>query len=180
MREHIFLTGEIQVGKSTIIRKAVERLCIAPAGFRTVWREVNSERVERLCLLPFGADMGQGDSSVAVAAVRDFNVRRFEARPDVFDEVGVRILSDVSSARRAGLIVMDELGFIEDNAALFQSAVLDCLDGQIPVVGAIKPRSTPFLNAVRAHSRVRIFEVTLENRNGLVDVVADALFGMMK
>ena len=39
---------------------------------------------------------------------------------------------------------MDELGFFESEALNFQKQVLKCLASPIPVLGVIKPLSTPF------------------------------------
>ncbi len=59
---------------------------------------------------------------------------------------------------------MDELGFLESEAFAFQKKSLEILDGDTPVIGVIKPRSSDFLDLVRKHPRVEILEVTPENR----------------
>ncbi|MDR0520188.1 MAG: nucleoside-triphosphatase [Clostridiales Family XIII bacterium] len=203
---HLFLTGDIQVGKSTIIGKVVARLGLAPAGFRTVWDAPDQKGLERLYILPFG---GAGDSpcqasahggreredgrdgmcdlarhGVKPAAVRRSGGRMLEIYPEVFDDTGVRILADEAAARRARIVVMDELGFIESGASAFQSAVLERLDGDIPVLGVIKPRRTTFLDEVRARGSVRIMEVTPKNRDALaaeaIAHVRDALSACKK
>jgi nucleoside-triphosphatase len=94
----------------------------------------------------------------------------------VFDVLGVRILADRAAARRAGRIVMDELGFLETGAPRFQAAVMDCLDGDVPILGVIKPDRTPFLDRVRAHKAVHLIEVTLENRAALTDELTTLTF----
>jgi nucleoside-triphosphatase len=203
---HLFLTGDLQVGKSTIIGKVVARLGLAPAGFRTVWDAPDQDGLERLYILPFG---GAGDSPCQAAAhgesereggkesagglasqgVKPAAVRRFggcmlEIYPEVFDDMGVRILADEAAARSARIVVMDELGFIESGASAFQSAVLERLDGDIPVLGVIKPRRTTFLDEVRSRGSVRVMEVTPENRDALaaeaIAHVRDALSARKK
>lgn len=51
---------------------------------------------------------------------------------------------------------MDELGFLENDAKVFQSAVLCALDGDTPVLAAVKPKDTPFLRAVRGHENAEL------------------------
>ena len=37
----------------------------------------------------------------------------------------------------------------------------------MPVLGVVKPERNPFLDAVRAHPRTAVLEVTAENRDGV-------------
>ena len=39
MTEHLFLTGEIQIGKSTLLRRFLAEKKQRIAGFRTVWSD---------------------------------------------------------------------------------------------------------------------------------------------
>jgi hypothetical protein len=62
---------------------------------------------------------------------------------------------------------MDELGFLENDAHLFQAAVLAALDGPVPVLAAIKPKETDFLRRVRQHPCGEVFYITPESREAL-------------
>ncbi|MBR4869427.1 MAG: hypothetical protein IKU12_01455, partial [Oscillospiraceae bacterium] len=59
---------------------------------------------------------------------------------------------------------------------VFQAAVLSALEGPLPVLGVIKPRSTPFLDAVRSHPKVRVLEVTPETRDALLQQLLNQSF----
>ena len=83
-----------------------------------------------------------------------------------FDEFGTKIL-DCSG--RHDIIVMDELGFLESGAFCFQSAVMRRLDGEVPVVGVIKPCQSEFLDMVKAHPMVSVKEVTEANREDVLE-----------
>ncbi|MDR0519826.1 MAG: nucleoside-triphosphatase [Clostridiales Family XIII bacterium] len=178
---HLFLTGEIQVGKSTVIKKVVKRLGVTPTGFRTVWGEADSEGQEHLHLLPFSIRSAKpkapkspaspatpARSSSPIVAVRRAGGRMLEKHPEIFDTAGVHLLSDEAKMRDSVLIVMDELGFLENDARLFQRCVLGLLDGPVPILGVIKPRQTTFLNRVRENKNVQVIEVTQENRTWIV------------
>lgn len=59
---------------------------------------------------------------------------------------------------------MDELGFMEAEAERFKQAVFRALDGEIPVLAAVKAREdVPFLNDVLHHRKVTVYTVTPEN-----------------
>ena len=92
--------------------------------------------------------------------------------PEVFDREGTALL------RAEGpfdLLLMDELGRLELRAEAFRAAVLSALDGNVPVLGVVKPESNPFLDAVRAHPRTVVLEVAGENRDGIPARIGDLL-----
>ena len=86
-----------------------------------------------------------------------------EVYPEVFDVYGTQL---IHSASKRQLIIMDEIGFMEEKAQRFQKAVLSAFDGNIPVLAAVKAKSisTPFLDAVRSHENVRLIELDETNR----------------
>ena len=167
---HYFLTGEIQTGKSTVIRRLVDTLDLNAGGFKTKWTGISGAR--KLVLMPFSAD---------IASYTDRNIAAVEengsivARTDVFDEMGPRILE-----QRDGydVIIMDEIGFLESRSLAFQNAVTETLDGNIPVLGVIQRRSIPFLNSIRARSDIILITVTEKNRDDvLARLVELGIFG---
>ena len=159
---HLFLTGEVQVGKSTLLRALLERLAFPACGFCTCWAVCGGE--ERLHLLPWGAERRCAPENAAACRVD----RRAQAMSGRFDRLGPPLLLPRKGSR---VLVMDELGFLEREEKVFQQAVLGALDGPLPVLGVIKPRQTPFLDAVRAHPRTRAVLVTEENRDALLEKV---------
>lgn len=63
---------------------------------------------------------------------------------------------------------MDELGFMERDALLFQKAVLDALNGDIQVIAAVKARrDVEFLNRVRNSEKADVYDITESNREAL-------------
>ena len=80
---------------------------------------------------------------------------------EAFDRLGPPLLTS------GGLLVMDELGFLENDAHRFQAAVLAALDGSTPVLAAVKPKDTDFLRRVRQHPHGEVFNITPESREAL-------------
>jgi len=83
----------------------------------------------------------------------------------VFDIYGSEMLH---ASGKHNIIVMDELGFFESKAFVFQRAVMQHIYGDVPILGAIKPKQTEFLNTIRAHPNVDVREVTMENREAIL------------
>ena len=157
---HIFLTGPVQVGKSTIIRKTLEALSITPGGFRSVSVADLPDGAMSVYLIP----AGERDPSMT-----DWNrvgirklARGIVKFPESFERAGIAALQKAESAR---LILMDEVGRMESEAAQFSARILQLLDGETPILGVVqKAADTPLTNAIRNHPNVRVVEISVENR----------------
>lgn len=160
---HLFLMGNHNVGKSTVINAAVENLPYTPMGFHTYISPVDSQGVSTVHISKYGEEQ---KVDAPIVSVRDKREYTFTAHPEVFDTYGVNILEQSKNAK---LIVMDELGFMEKEALLFQEKVIEVLNSKVPVLGVIKRDNYPFLNKVR--SLVKTLEVTLDNREEIIEEV---------
>ena len=158
---HVFLTGPVQVGKSTAINRYLESRGMVPGGFRTMWTPAG---VLELRLLECG--------EVFAAARR--TPEGVQADPAAFDAAG-RLLERASGA---SLLVMDELGFLEKDAAVFRRAVETLLDGGTPVLGVLRDRpDNVFRPLLEGRTDTVILTVSKENREGLPEKLT-ALLGL--
>ena len=85
-----------------------------------------------------------------------------------FDRYAPKLM--VSVPEKA-VVELDEIGFLEAKSVAFCRAVLHLLDGNQPVIAAVKNRDIPFLNQIREHSKARCFSITPENRDALYEEV---------
>ncbi len=159
MKTNIFLTGQIQVGKSTLIYKLLASDEFANAdirGFRTLNKgkdvyimdamaDVEECTEENIC----GERILEGVSTMPTPYL------------DVFDNLGTSLLEDIEDA---DIVVMDEIGFLESEAYRFREKILEILDSDKPVLGVLKKKPTEFLESVRNRDDVEVIEITSENR----------------
>ncbi len=169
MKKHIFLTGEVQVGKSTAISRALGILKVVPGGFRTYGMNYQEDGSSDVYIFPAVA---KPEQRYRVAHRSPAGISVY---PEVFDEFGTYYLR-----QPANLILMDELGYMEAAAEKFQQAVLETLDGDVPVLGVVRNRKTPFLDAVRAREDVLVLTVTESNRNFLPKKIAYFIGGLLQ
>ena len=160
---HIFLTGNIQVGKTTIIRSFLSQSGLNADGVMTYW-EPDGDGCRSLYLSGYSMDSRPAERYL-IARDLGKRVSFAENMVPVFDTQGVKILNE--SGKR-GIIVLDELGFMESKAEAFQIAVMRRISGEIPILGVIKPLQTEFLYKIRAHPNVEVCEVTTENRDAVL------------
>lgn len=164
-RLHLLICGDVGVGKSTLIGRLLEHNTRPLCGFAT--KRIPVPGADGLCpvyLHPAAQAVSErvyGRDNLIGKCDRRHSLRF----PQVFDTLGVELLR----APEDGLILMDELGFLENDAARFRGAVLRALDGSIPVLAAVKSRDTEFLRAVKAHSNAELISITEQNRGELYE-----------
>ena len=168
--KHVFLTGEIQIGKSTVIDKTLALLNIPYGGFKTYFGPDRSEP-ERLLYLREAASPPVHDAEHAVVRFRR------NAPPQVmterFDTLGVSYIAGARGGSR--LIVMDECGSLEREAVLFRREILSALDGDEPVLGVVKFSAKGWVDTLRYHPSVTLITVNAANRDALPHQLIDLL-----
>ena len=162
MKRHLLICGERGVGKSTLIRRLLEKNTREVGGFVTKRLPVADENgFFPIYLYPASQSEGERRNETA-NLVGTCDSRSSIRHPEVFDGLGAQL---IKSAPSGGIILMDELGFLENDAKVFQSAVLCALDGDTPVLAAVKPKDTPFLRAVRGHKNENAELVLIDEQN---------------
>lgn len=167
---HIFLTGEIQVGKSTVIAKTLSQLKIIPGGFKTYYGP-DRELPNKLLYMNSAPEPKSFREENAV--VRFFADHPPQTLTQIFDNYGVELIR--SARTSSNLILMDECGSLEWEALAFQKEVINTLDGNTPVLGVIKLASKGWVDRVRNHPQVKLIAVTKENRDFLPQILVHQL-----
>jgi nucleoside-triphosphatase len=160
---HILICGEIGTGKSALISRLLAHNTRPVYGFLTKKLEADENGFHPIYIHPAGSNTRLYGEANLVGTC-DEKIRSINL--NAFNTLGV----DYLKATQNGIIVMDELGFMEADAKAFTSAVFRALDGTIPVIAAVKARfDVPFLNDVRAHKNAKVYTITKENRDNLFE-----------
>ena len=166
---HIFLTGAVQVGKSTLINRwlAVHPE-VKPGGFRTLAGPRADDGSDSVHIVPAAGPVELNDANRVLRRARVRPGQGIQVFPEVFDTVGVSLLKHTADC---DILLMDEIGIQEDGAEQFRRAVLECLDGDVPVLGVVRSLPGILTDAVRAHPKVTVAEVTPENRPEIFELL---------
>ena len=159
--KNILITGNPGVGKTTMVRKLADMLGeLGPAGFYTAEIRDHGKRLgfelidlagDHLLLSHIGlkSPFRVGKYGVDVGALEKYlDTRRFTE----------------SSSR---LIIIDEIGKMECCSAGFIREVATLLDSDKRVLATIAKKGGGPIEAVKRRPDVRMFEVTLRNRDSL-------------
>ena len=171
---HIFLQGQRNIGKSTVIKKTLEVLSerkqLVLGGFFT-WNGGNSDPY--IYMKPAGQN---GKNEVFRIACFGKEKGGMVCDTDVFESDGVRLVLD---GKCADLIIMDELGYLESGAPGFRQAVLDALVGTIPILGVLRLGTVPWHNEIKRNRSVTLYDVNEDNRNELPRKLADEILPLL-
>ncbi len=172
-QRHLMLWGIQQVGKTTLINQLLSgHPGWTVKGFRTYTDfGAISGAIGPVYIAPVHP-CGWYRRDEAVIGIRKQGQR--SSYPAVFDRVGVRILQETQGA---DLLVMDEIGTMENDALAFQRAVLQSISASTPIIGVMKGQSSPFMDAVRNHPSVKTLEITLANRGKMLSLIDEFVSG---
>lgn len=192
---HLFLYGPSGAGKSTLIRQALQARGLTPPGLKTVKLPLTggrqAEPADRINANQSHPAEWAGATDLVFLTSAGYRGTHQElgpesligycgkrgilaARPEVFESLGTGLLADIPAG---SLVLLDELGFLENDAPRFQAAVTRLLDGPYRVIGVIKERSSPFLDRIKAHPLVRCLKVTADNRREAAGMIGQFLDG---
>lgn len=173
--KHLMLCGEIGVGKSTLIQRLLNLTARPIYGYKTKIMTRRDDGFHEIYIFRGGDEEMTCSEKNHLA---DCDSHHHMVNAQLFETLGAPYIRE---GRADGVILMDELGFMERDSEGFVSAVLDALEGNIPVIGAVKAghEDVEFLNRIKQHPNVDLYTVTRENRDELykeLRPVAEALF----
>ena len=143
----LVVEGASGSGKSTAIRRLLKYL------ERPIWG-LWSEKLPAAEDAPAPVYLHSYRAPVAYGKENRIGVcknRHAQSFPAVFDTLGVEALREIPPG---SLVLLDEIGVMESDAAAFQRELFHILDGDYDVVVAVRDRHTPLLDAIRSHPAV--------------------------
>lgn len=172
-RKHIFLTGEKQVGKSTVLSKVLADARIAAycrekglAGFRTY--PLMAEGVRKGFYMHSLLPVAACDNDLPV--VIRIGPNKMVPVSETFEILGSALLADAVKQRER-LVLLDELGKAEKKAPAFQRMVFRTLDTQDLVLGVLQKGIDTFAQTTGLREDVKVYTITEDNRDDIPGLI---------
>lgn len=163
--KNLFLTGKINIGKSTVLNSIKDKLNISNCkigGFLTK-AFLENGKVKGFYIEPINYYLSKSEFETNIIGYTPDDTK-WVGVTNTFENIGVEILNYCLKSPLE-LIIMDELGFFESKACIFQQKVHEILESKKKVLGVIKPQPTIFMNSIRDREDVIIVEINEENRD---------------
>ncbi len=123
-KRHLVITGNKKSGKTTVLKEILKD--VPSFGGITTCAIRDDQYAPRCVVL---SDIKNPDIN-GIIAVRDEAGTSLLPLSDTFDQLGVDILNKCCQSSDE-LIVIDEIGFLENNAFLYQNEILKCFDKKV-------------------------------------------------
>jgi nucleoside-triphosphatase len=160
----LFVTGDPGCGKTTLVRRVVERLSVPVRGFYTEEIREDGKRVGFRGVTLDGREF-------LLAHVREKGVAKVGPYGVVLlglESVGLDALRPAPDTR---LVVLDEVGKMESFSAAFREAVDTLLASPVPVLGTVAVHGVGFPKRIRQDRRVELIRMSRASRDGMVGEV---------
>lgn len=161
----ILLCGDINSGKSTLIKRLVSDMKTAPRGYITVRMPEESDGVSRVYLYDISFPPVKIEDAQVIMEISGDNYVR---HPEYMSSIAAPILEGIPEG---SLVVLDEIGTLEEHEERFKAAVMKILSGPYDVLASVKAQNTDFLRAVRRHPDCELYIITPENREALYEQI---------
>ncbi|MGD8455990.1 MAG: NTPase [Anaerolineales bacterium] len=171
MSRVILLTGRPGCGKTTTIRRVLEKYPGDAGGFYT--QEIREGGVRK------GFEIVTLDGERGILAHVDIpgkqRVGKYRLDLEAFERLAIPAIQ--GAVERGALVVIDEIGPMEIQSKRFRGVVMQAIESEAKVLGTIVMRSIPFTDGIKNMEGVEVMEVTPENRNEMQRRIADMLMG---
>jgi nucleoside-triphosphatase len=152
----IFFTGEKGIGKSTLLKKIIKNIDCSIGGFiqeKEFTEETKIFKVISLYNLKDSYSIG----------IYDIKKDVLYSDTNIFNVISEEIL--LKSLFNRELIVLDELGFMEENVALFKDTIFKILNSDKPVIGVLKECNGNFVQEIANRQDVQVIRIDENNRD---------------
>ena len=168
-RAHL-LVGEPRSGKTTALKQVIGIIGATKCGgFYT----------EELCAVGerYGFNVVTLDGRTGVLADVAYNyplrVGKYGVTLQALESIGIASIYEALASKQ--FIVIDEIGPMQLLSEKFKLAVMEALEGSVPILGTVFSGSNPWLDELKRQRKVKLYPLTPDNRDVLPQILVETL-----
>ena len=168
----ILLTGKPGVGKTTVVKKVVQKLKDKVIGF---WTEDIRDKLNKRT----GFKIVTTEGTEAILASKylfetPYKVGSYYVDVETFEKIVIPVLE--KALKEDKTVVIDEIGKMELFSKRFTSVVEEIFEKKEKILATVPIKDIhPFVKKVKERKDVLLIEVTLSNRNYLPEKIIQML-----
>jgi len=156
------------VGKTTIIKKVIEKINKPVIGFYT---EEVREADKRIGFLLITLDGKKG--YLAHQDIKsNYYIRRYGVSIENIENLSI---PSITPKTKDDIIIIDEIGKMECFSEKFKIAATNALNSSNIVIGTIAIGGTDFIQNIKKRHDIKIYEVTQNNRDELPIIIEEEI-----
>ncbi|AGY78027.1 MULTISPECIES: nucleoside-triphosphatase [Clostridium] len=152
----IFFTGEKGIGKSKLLEKVIKNIDCSIGGF--IQEKEFTEGVKIFKVI----SLYNSDDNYIIGRY-DIKKEKMYIDMDIFNVIANDVL--LKSLYNRDLVVLDELGFMEENVSLFKDTIFKILNSDKPVIGVLRECDGDFVQKIAKREDVQVIRIDENNRN---------------
>lgn len=164
--EKVFLTGERGIGKSTVLNKVIQNINCSLGGFIQD-KELNGDKTIFKVISLY--------NPFKTYIIGIYHIKKAFLYKDInaFNMISREILDKSFNSRK--LIILDELGFMEEDSECFKKSVFKILDSNTPVLGVLKECDSNFVRTIKNRNDVQVIKIDKMNRDTIHEEIIKLL-----
>ncbi|MFC1562896.1 NTPase [candidate division KSB1 bacterium] len=162
---NILLTGKPGIGKTTVIKRVIEKYKNSIGGF------FSEEIREKGIRSGFRIKNINGEEGLLshVGINSRFRIGKYSVNVDDIDRIGVNSIDCALNNDNVNIIIIDEIAKMELFSKNFKNAVLRALDSKKIVIAVIQDKDIKFLNRIKERNDVKLICIDYSNRNKVAE-----------
>lgn len=171
---NILLTGQPGSGKTTLIKRVLEKATFSVGGFFSNEMRRGNQRVG------FTLDSLDGERGILahVDLHTDKKIGKYYVDISGIEKVAVASMREALAER--SVVVIDEIGKMELLSEQFRQILMEALESPKPVLGTIMKGKNTLTDTIKERPDVAVFQVNEETRSYLVNEILLHLQNMLE
>jgi nucleoside-triphosphatase len=168
------LTGKPRVGKSTAIKRIINR--IGPENFGGFYTEEVCNSTNRIGFNCVSLS-GESQRIASVDSNSVVRVGRYGVEINTFENIALKAIKESLDTKK--ITVIDEIGFMQMLSVPFQQMIHEVISNQHFILGTICVDRHPEIDTIKELPGIKFYALNEENREMVTEIITSDIFKLI-